>query len=126
MLRWFRRRTRKGRSGGSGGSGVGRRGWSAEDKAHLENFTRTRRGVEGFVEPRTAVTDMTLLLVASDGEWTRRRVPDAAFAHNFANKLGVPSYDAQVVGYPQRMREWNRRQAAAQKDMSRKADETSA
>ena len=87
----------------------------AEDKAHLENFARTRRGVEGFVEPRTAVTDMTLLLVASDGEWTRRRVPDAAHAHDFANKLGVPSYDAQVVGYPQRMREWNSRRAAAEK-----------
>ncbi|MEQ4205876.1 hypothetical protein ABN028_13690 [Actinopolymorpha sp. B17G11] len=123
MLRWFRRRPRKGRSGG--GSGAGRRGWSAEDKTHLETFARTRRGVEGFVEPRTAVTDMTLLLVASDGEWTRRRVPDAAFAHEFANKLGVPSYDAQVVGYPQRMRDWTSRQAAAQKDILGKAGEAS-
>lgn len=123
MLRWFRRRPRKGRSGGSS---AGRRGWSAEDKTHLENFARTRRGVEGFVEPRTAVTDMTLLLVASDGEWTRRRVPDAAFAHEFANKLGIPSYDAQVVGYPQRMRDWTSRQAAAQKDILGKTGESSA
>ncbi len=109
MLRWFRRRSR------SRGSGARRPGWSGEDKAHLENFARTRRGVEGFVEPRTAVTDMTLLLVASDGEWTRRRVPSARFAHEFANKLGVPSYDAQVVGYPQRMRAWNSSRAAAEK-----------
>jgi hypothetical protein len=32
------------------------------------------------------------------------------WAHTFANRLGVPSYDAAVVGVPARMREWNRRQ----------------
>ena len=80
------------------------------DQAHLTEFVRTRRGVEGFVEPRTAVTDVTLLLVAHDGEWTRRRVPSVAWAHSFANSNGIPSYDAAVVGYPDRMRAFNRRQ----------------
>ncbi|QNN54759.1 hypothetical protein H9L09_01570 [Nocardioides mesophilus] len=80
------------------------------DQRHLTEFATTRRGVEGFVEPRTAVSDVTLLLVAHDGEWTRRRVPSVEWAHKFANKLGVPSYDAAVVGYPARMREFNRRQ----------------
>jgi hypothetical protein len=68
-----------------------------------------RRGVEGFVEPRTAVSDVTLLLVAHDGEWTRRRVPSAEWAHKFCNRHQVPSYDAAVVGIPQRMRDYNRR-----------------
>jgi hypothetical protein len=81
----------------------------AADEKHLEEFARARRGVEGFVEPRTAVSDVTLLLVAHDGEWTRRRVPSVEWAHQFANRLGVPSYDAAVVGYPARMREYNRR-----------------
>jgi hypothetical protein len=67
-------------------------------------------GVEAFVEPQTAVTGTTILLVASTGEWTRRRVPSPQVAHEWANKLGVPSYDAAVVGYPQRMRDWNARQ----------------
>jgi hypothetical protein len=80
---------------------------------HLEDFARTRRGVEGFVEPRTAVSDVTLLLVAHDGEWTRRPVPSVDWAHRFANKHGVPSYDAAVVGYPARMREYNRRKKQA-------------
>ena len=80
------------------------------DRQHLEQFVATRTGVEGFVEPRTMVTETTLLLVAVDGEWTRRRVPDAQWAHNWANKLGVPTYDAAVVGVPQRMRDWNSRQ----------------
>jgi len=82
----------------------------AADEKHLLEFVTTRRGVEGFVEPRTAVSDVTLLLVAHDGEWTRRRVPSVQWAHNFANKHRVPSYDAAVVGVPQRMRDWNRRQ----------------
>jgi hypothetical protein len=79
------------------------------DEQHLLDFVSTRRGVEGFVEPRTAVSDVTLLLVAHDGEWTRRRVPSVDWAHNFANKHRVPSYDAAVVGIPQRMRDYNRR-----------------
>lgn len=83
------------------------------DEKHLAAFARARRGVEGFVEPRTAVTDVTLMLVAHDGEWTRRRVPSVEWAHHFANKLGIPSYDAGVVGYPARMREYNRRQKEA-------------
>jgi hypothetical protein len=79
------------------------------DERHLEEWVRRRRGVEGFVEPRTAVSDVTILLVAHDGEWTRRRVPSVEWAHRFANRHGVPSYDAAVVGYPERMREYNRR-----------------
>jgi hypothetical protein len=82
----------------------------AADQRHLAEFATSRRGVEGFVEPRTAVTDVTLMLVAHDGEWTRRRVPSVEWAHTFANDHGVPSYDAAVVGYPSRMREYNRRQ----------------
>lgn len=81
----------------------------ATDTSHLLEFVSTRRGVEGFVEPRTAVSDVTLLLVAHDGEWTRRRVPSVQWAHAFANKHQVPSYDAAVVGIPQRMRDYNRR-----------------
>ena len=80
------------------------------DQDHLHDFVAAaRKGVEGFVEPRTAVSDVTLLLVAHDGEWTRRRVPSVEWAHKFCNKHQVPSYDAAVVGIPQRMRDFNRR-----------------
>jgi len=79
------------------------------DAKYLKDWIEARNGIEGFVEPRTAVSDTTLLLVAKDGEWTRRRVPSVDWAHTFANKNGIPSYDAAVVGYPDRMREWNRR-----------------
>ena len=83
------------------------------DREHLVQFLRTRQGVEAFLEPRTAVTDTTLVLVAGDGEWTRRRIagPDAAVA--LAKKHNVPLYEAARVGYPQRMREWTARRKAA-------------
>ncbi|HET8559275.1 MAG TPA: hypothetical protein VFL69_02030 [Marmoricola sp.] len=102
--RFRRRRPRRASSGPTV------RAADAADEKHLHDFIATRRGVEGFVEPRTAVSDVTLLLVAHDGEWTRRRVPSVQWAHEFANAHRVPSYDAAVVGIPGRMREYNKRQ----------------
>ncbi len=94
-----------------GGSRPGtQRRAGADDRRHLEQFVAAHQGVEAFVEPQTAVTETTVILVAGSGEWTRRRVPSPKVAHEWANALGIPSYDAAVVGYPQRMREWNARQ----------------
>ena len=94
---------------GRSGAATTVRASDAADEQHLHQFASRRRGVEGFVEPRPAVRDVTMILVAHDGEWTRRRVPSVEWAHRFANDHGVPSYDAAVVGYPARMREFNRR-----------------
>lgn len=92
---------------------------SRADEDHLAAFVRSHRGVEAYVEPPTALTSCTAVFVASTGEWTRRRFWDATAAHRLANRLGVPSYDAAVVGYPQRMREWSAAQAAAQRERER-------
>jgi hypothetical protein len=104
-MRVFRRR----RAGPSRAGKVERRAESAEIRRHLEGFVRTRRGVEAFTEPATSVTPPTVLLVASTGEWTRRRVPDPDLVRGLAEDLAVPVYDVQLVGYPQRMRDWNER-----------------
>jgi hypothetical protein len=77
-------------------------------EAHLTEFARTREGVEAYMEPRAVVTETTVVFVAESGEWTRRRVAGPQAAHALARALGVPAYDAGVVGYPQRMREWTR------------------
>jgi hypothetical protein len=79
----------------------------------LEQFIASRRGVEAFVEPRTTVTETTMLLVAADGEWTRRRIDGPQAAWDFARKRSLPVYDVGIVGYPQRMREWNAQRKAA-------------
>jgi hypothetical protein len=80
--------------------------------AHLEEFARTRRGVEAFVEPQTSVTAMTVILIAADGEWTRRRIGSPADARKLGQRLGMPVYDVAATGYPQRMRDYNARNKA--------------
>jgi hypothetical protein len=102
---WFRRR----QNSPVGYSGRGDSG----DLEHLTEFVRSRTGVEGFIEPRTTVTQTTLMLIAHDGEWTRRRVTDPHAARRFCAKLKLPVYDVNLVGYPQRMREYNRRQRSS-------------
>ncbi len=108
----FRRRGRGGRGRADAGAPRGTldRGSERADLVHLQQFVSSRRGVEGFVEPRTAVTETTILLVAADGEWTRRRIDGPEVARRLSRELAVPVYDAQVTGYPQRMRDWNARQ----------------
>jgi hypothetical protein len=90
-------------------------------RRHLEDFVRTRTGVEAFVEPATTVTPPTVLLVAESGEWTRRRVGDPALVRGLARDLAVPVYDVNLVGYPKRMRDFNERQRLEAK---RQAGET--
>ena len=92
------------------------RGSQHEDLAHLERFVATRIGVEGYVEPRTAVTETTIVLVAADGEWTRRRIAGPEIARKLSADLAIPVYDAQVTGYPQRMRDWSSRQTTNRQD----------
>lgn len=79
------------------------------DEAHLRAWAAAHEGVEAFVEPRTTVTDTTVVLVDKDGAWTRRRVPSPAAARKFARSLKMPIYDVQLVGYPQRMRDHDAR-----------------
>lgn len=88
----------------------GVRNSNPDDIEHLRSWALQRTGVEAYLEPRTMVTETTLVLVAHDGEWTRRRVPGAAAAQRFAHKLGIPCYEVAKVGYPQRMRDYQARQ----------------
>ena len=112
---WLRRWFGRGRAGG-GPAPAKKAARGPADLAHLTEFVSTRRGVEGFVEPRTTVTEMTLLLVAHDGEWTRRRIADRKVARTFSNRHRIPVYDAGLVGYPRRMREYNERRRRAGSD----------
>ena len=86
---------------------------TADDLDALREFARTRTGVEFFVEPETMVTDTTAVAVAADGEWTRRRVGSPKVIRQVAKQLGLPVYDVQIVGYPDRMRAYNARLKAA-------------
>jgi hypothetical protein len=96
---WFRRRKR----------GTSDRSAQAVDTSHLEEFHATRHGVEAYVEPRTNVTETTVVFIAHDGEWTRRRIDSVETAFRLGARLGIPVYEVNKVGYPQRMRDYNAR-----------------
>jgi len=93
-------RFRSGRGGESG---------PAADLMYLHDWAVQRGGVEAFVEPETSVTPMTVVLVASDGEWTRRPVDGAPGARRVGEQLSIPVNDVEKVGYPQRMRDFDAR-----------------
>lgn len=96
----FRRRRR--------GTGPERARATSETLADLKGFLSERDGVEGYIEPPTPDFAMTLVLVAADGEFIRRPVKDAKQAHEVCVEHGVPVYDARIVGYPKRMRDFER------------------
>lgn len=79
-------------------------------RGHLAQFAQSRRGVEAYVEPATNVSTTTIVLIAHDGEWTRRAVGSPRDGFAIGQQLGVPVYDVNQTGYPARMREYNRRQ----------------
>ena len=93
------RRFFKGRAGGGPELGA------------LLRFAQERKGVEGFIEPRTATQPTTLLLVDREGDHARAPVREPRDAVRFCEKLGIPVYDAAVIGYPKRMKEFNARRA---------------
>ena len=98
------RRSRSGVSASEARSG------EREAVEHFIQWMSTRHGIEIFTEPKTSVTQPTMMLVAHDGEFTRRPVRSPEDAKDFAREHGLPIYDATVVGYPQRMRDFSRRQ----------------
>ncbi len=81
---------------------------SRADLDALKQFAQSRRGVEAWIEPKTSVTQTTLLLVAHDGESIRRRVTSAQAGHDFARKkLQIPVYDSNLVPIPTRKRDYD-------------------
>lgn len=102
---------RKRRRGGKSGNNPGAlRTASSADTAYLDEWAANRRGVEAYVEPRTTVTETTVVLIAHDGEWTRRRVDGLEAAQQFGRKRSMPVYEVAKIGYPQRMRDYTERQ----------------
>lgn len=76
-------------------------------RAHMADFASSRVGVEAYFEPATPREEAALLLVANDGEWTRRRIPDIATAADIAQGIGLPFYEVVKTGYPAAMRRYN-------------------
>jgi len=83
-----------------------------DDLVELREWVASRGGVEAYVEPRTSMSPTTVVLVAGDGEFTRRPVSTPQAAAEFARSIGIPVYDTNRFGLPQRMRDYAVRQRA--------------
>ncbi|MCQ9352287.1 oxidoreductase [Corynebacterium sp. 153RC1] len=74
------------------------------DLAYLKAWVRDHALVEAYIEPETLVNEMSVVLVDASGEFTRRRIGGPKGIDVIARTLGVPVYDVEETGYPQRMR----------------------
>ncbi len=79
------------------------------DLSVLGNFAKERRGIEGYIEPQTATSPITLLLVDRDGDHVRAPVRDVRDATAFCRSRSIPIYEARVIGYPKRMKDFEKR-----------------
>jgi hypothetical protein len=105
-----------------GGAVVSDRDAKRADLDALKAFVESRHGVEAWIEPKTSVTQATLLLVAHDGESIRRRVASPQAGHDFARKkLQIPVYDSNLVPIPTRKRDYDLRKAKGAAAASRPA-----
>ena len=75
----------------------------------LEEFAASHKGLEGFIEPQTSTSPVTLLLVDRYGEHMRAPVREPEDAVTFCERLAIPVYDAKVIGYPKRMRDYDKK-----------------
>lgn len=91
----------------------------AADLSYLQRWVAEHHGVEAYIEPKTTVTDVTVVLVAADGEWTRRKAGGHSGARRLSGRLKIPVYDVQKVGYPQRMRDYDARRRIERKRAAR-------
>jgi hypothetical protein len=87
-----------------------------ENRDAIVAFLDARSGVEAFVEPRTVMHPLSVVLVDADGQWGRFELKEDAFLRDLARERHVPVFDASRVGYPPRMR---RRRADVDEDEDR-------
>jgi hypothetical protein len=107
VFRAFRRLRRRGRPETDPVAPVERA--RDDDLAYLEQWALQRTGVEAYFEPGTATIVATVMLVAGDGEWTRRKIGSLDGAIRFGNQRGIPVYEVFRTGYPQRKRDYDAR-----------------
>jgi hypothetical protein len=91
-----------------------------ENRDAILAFLDAHTGVEAFVEPRTVMHPLSVVLVDGEGQWTRFELKEDAFLRELARDRRVPVFDASRVGYPDRMR---RRRANDDEDDDRSAED---
>lgn len=76
----------------------------AEDREGILAFVTSRQGVEAYVEPRTVMHPLSVVLIAEDGVWKRFELRDDAYLRELVKEQGLRVLDASRFGYPERMK----------------------
>jgi hypothetical protein len=94
---WDRRRDQIYRSV----KGIGGREEARDD---IVGFLDSHQGVEAYVEPKTVMHPLSVVLVDADGVAKRFQLREDAILRELAKTRRLPVFDATKVGYPERMR----------------------
>jgi hypothetical protein len=79
-------------------------GGPEEQRDRIMAFFDEHRGVEAYVEPKTVMHPLSVLLVDGEGVARRFELREDAFLRELARTRGLPVFDATRTGYPERMR----------------------
>jgi hypothetical protein len=75
-----------------------------EDREAIVAWLSSHDGVEAYMEPRTVMSALSVVLVDGQGDWKRFELADDSFVRALASEHRLPVFDAGRVGYPPRMR----------------------
>jgi hypothetical protein len=79
-------------------------GGPEEHRDRILTFLDEHRGVEAYVEPKTVMHPLSVLLVDDEGVAKRFELREDAILRELARSRGLPVFDATRTGYPERMR----------------------
>jgi len=79
-------------------------GGPEEHRDRIVAFLDEHQGVEAYVEPKTVMHPLSVLLVDGVGVAKRFELREDAILRELARSRGLPVFDATRTGYPERMR----------------------
>lgn len=75
-----------------------------ERRDEILEFLVSHQGVEAYMEPKTAMSQQSVVLVDAEGDWRRFELREDAFIRTLASQRGIRVFDAAKTGYPKRMK----------------------
>jgi hypothetical protein len=83
-------------------------GGPTEQRAEIVMFLDSHRGVEAYVEPKTAMSPLSVVLVDEAGDWRRFELMEDTYIRQLASERSIRVFDAARTGYPKRMKRTGR------------------
>jgi hypothetical protein len=79
-------------------------GRPGERRGEIAEWLDAHTGVEAYVEPKTVMSPLSVVLVDGDGDWRRFELTEDRYLRQLAKERSLPIFDAARTGYPSRMR----------------------